>query len=87
MKCAFFERFEIELPDEAVSDCYHQGACDEDVKYWQKKIDLSHIPDDKLIAELKEHGAWDQDELSDRKANEQRIIWLAAGQIKDEEVS
>jgi hypothetical protein len=83
-KWATFNRFEIEMPVEAVNDCHHQGACDEDVEYWQRKIDLSHISDEKLSAELKEYGAWDADELSDREANERRIIWLAAGNIQEE---
>ncbi len=85
MKTAYFERFTIDFPDQCVTDCHHQGQCDEDVEYWQGKIDLSHIPDDKLAAELKGYGAWDSDELKDRVANERRIIWLAAGNIQDEE--
>lgn len=84
MKYAVFNRFEFEMPDEAVADCHHQGACDDDVEYWEKKIDLSHIPASKIRAELKEYGAWDDDELADETVNRQRIIWIAAGNIQDE---
>jgi len=83
MQTAYFERFSFDMPDEAVKDCHHQGQCDADVEYWQREIDLHHIPDDKLAAELREYGAWSDDELKDRDANEQRIIWIAAGNIQD----
>jgi len=85
VKEAYFERFTIQMPDDAVAECHHQGQCDADVEYWQGKIDLSHISDDKLSAELSEYGAWNDDELSDRQANELRIIWIAAGNIQDDE--
>lgn len=81
---ATFNRFEIQLSDECVRDCYHQGACDEDAEYWQKRVDLSHISDAELAAELREYGAWDAEELADRTANERRILWIAAGNIQDE---
>lgn len=81
---ATFNRFEFQMPGDAVEECHHQGACDSDVEYWQKKIDLSHISDADLAAELREYGAWDETELADRVANERRIIWLAAGNIQEE---
>jgi hypothetical protein len=86
MKYASFNRFEFAMPDEAIRDCHHQGSCDGEVERWQGsgKINLSHISDDDLAAELKEYGAWDSEELKDRTANEQRIIWIAAGNIQDE---
>lgn len=81
---ALFNRFEIEMPLQAIEDCHHQGACDDDVEFQEKKIDLSHIAPDKIRSELKEYGAWDADELADEKTNRQRIIWLAAGNIQDD---
>jgi hypothetical protein len=85
MHWAGFNRFEIQLPEDCVIDCSHQGPCDEDVEFWRGKIDLSHISDDNLAAELQEYGAWDAEELEDRKANEIRIIWIAAGNIREEQ--
>lgn len=38
-----------------------------------------------IRAELRESGAWDNDELADDDANWQRLIWIAAGNINDEE--
>jgi len=66
----------------------HPGQCDEDVKALTNtpaiRRQLARIPDADLIAELRETGAWTTDELTDRDTNEQRIIWIAAGQIADE---
>ena len=80
---ASFNRFEFEMSEDAVNECHHQGACDKDVNAWQGKIDLSHISDEALREELKEYGAWSDEELQDRTANECRIIWIAAGDIQD----
>lgn len=83
MKTAYFERFELSMPAEAAQDCSHSGRCDEDVAYWQRKIDFTAISDKALRAELKEYGAWTAEELEDRLANERRILWIAACNIND----
>ena len=81
-----FEGFGLSMPDDAVADCSHQGQCDEDVEYWSARIDRPEtITPEALAAELREYGAWDQDELADDAANWRRIIWLAAGNIKANE--
>ena len=86
MKTAFFNRFSLDLPDECVIDCAHQGPCDEDVEFWFLKLDTSQFPSaDAIRAELRECGAWDKDELIDNDANLRRLIWIAAGQIRDEQ--
>ncbi len=95
-KTAYFERFTLELPERAVSECNHQGQCDEDVAYWAganwqgvtripRITRPAEITSEKLKAELKEYGAWDDEELNDDDANWKRIIWLAAGNIQEEE--
>ncbi len=82
---AYFERFTLDMPIEAVADCSHIGACDADVERWALKITRpEQITPETLRAELKEYGAWDSDELNDDAANWQRLIWIAAGNIKDE---
>lgn len=82
---ASFNRFEFQMPAEAVSDCSHQGSCDEDVAHWQSRIARpAAITPEALRAELKEYGAWDEPELADDDANWRRIIWIAAGNIQDE---
>ena len=84
MKTAYFNRFAVDMPDEAVPECSHQGACDEDVAYWEPKIPIDATPE-QIRDELKEYGAWDDEGLADDAENRHRIIWLAAGSIQDEE--
>jgi hypothetical protein len=82
---ASFNRFEFEMPAEAVESCHHQGACDSDVEYWAPRIHRPEkITPELLAAELRECGAWDAEELADDAANWRRIIWLAAGNIQEE---
>lgn len=86
MKTAYFNRFSLDLPDDAIGDCSHQGSCDADVEHWSARIARpSDISQEALRAELKEYGAWDPDELSDDAANWLRIVWLAAGNIQDDQ--
>lgn len=88
MPTAIFNRFEFEMPEQAVEECHHMGSCDEEVSAWQPVLapNLTHIPDQDLAAELKEYGAWDDAQLQDRDDNEQRILWLAAGDIQDRRI-
>ena len=82
MQTAYFNRFSVELPDDCVTDCGHQGQCDEDVSFWANKLQCPIEPA-KLAAELKEYGAWDSEELSDHEANWRRIIWVSACDIRE----
>lgn len=85
MKTAYFNRFSLDLPNITVAACSHQGACDNDVAHWATKISRPEaITPEKLSAELREYGAWDDDELADDKANWHRVIWIAAGNIQDD---
>jgi hypothetical protein len=45
---------------------------------------LAALDPEKVRDELREYGAWDDDELADHAANLLRVLWLAAGQIRDE---
>lgn len=83
MKTAYFERFEINMPEECVADCSHAGQCDADVAFWLPLLDLKLDPA-KVRAELDEYGAWDEAELADDAANLQRIVWIAACNISEE---
>jgi hypothetical protein len=85
---ASFNYFEFQLPQQAVNDCSHQGECFEDVEFWQRKIELN-VSRDLLIKELREYGAWDIEELTnmDDIGLEQKIIWIAACNIKEEQFS
>ncbi len=39
------------------------------------------VANDALRAELREYGAWDDEQLADDAANWDRIVWIAAGDI------
>jgi len=85
---ALFNRFEIEMTLAQAQSASQPGKdASDDVNALLQlpkiKRQLAKISDDDLAAELREYGAWDDEELQDRQANEQRIIWLAAGNIVD----
>lgn len=80
---ASFERFSIEMTRAQVDSCSHQGQCYEDSKATLDELNLTIEPH-KVRDELKEYGAWTDEELSDDRENLIRIVWLAACQIKDE---
>ena len=85
---AYFDCFSIKMTLEQAESCTHFGPCDEDVAALSKvpkiKKQLDRLPPGDLAATLKEYGAWDKDELSDHEQNLQRILWIAAGNIKEE---
>lgn len=88
MPFATFSRFEIELPRDDAEAGYHTGRCDDDIESLRYvahvRAQLDRLDPDALRAELKEYGAWDDDELSDHDANLTRILWLACGNIVED---
>lgn len=68
--------------------CSHSGQCDDDVKYLSClpviRRQIAKIPPEQIAAELKEYGAWDEQELQDHDQNIQRILWIAACNISEE---
>jgi hypothetical protein len=84
-------RIELQLTMKQAEIGSHQGQCDDDVAYLAKfpsvARQLKKIDPALLRAELKEYGAWDEQELSDHDQNLQRILWLACGDIKEEALS
>ena len=66
---------------------YHQGQCDKDIErllqepYIKKQFD--RINPQKIVNELREYGAWDEEELKDEQANRARLLWLFCGDIVD----
>lgn len=88
---AAFNRFEIQMPMEQAISASHSGQCIQDIQDIQDILrdpaiiaQLDNIPADKIREELKEYGAWDEEELKDDAENRLRIIWLAAGDIHEE---
>lgn len=82
---AHFDHFTITMTQAQAESANHPGQCDGDVAVLLTmpaiKSQLRRISDADLRAELKEYGAWNDEELGDRKKNEARIIWIAAGHI------
>jgi hypothetical protein len=61
------------------------GRCDDDVAELRTvpaiRRQLDRLDQETLKSELREFGAWSDDELSDHDANLDRILWIAAGDI------
>ena len=83
---------ELEIPSYMVDVCYHQGVCDYDVEgalddpCIRKQFDK--ISNKRLIESLSE--VWDDAEEirnSDRHTNEMRALWIACGNIADEQIA
>lgn len=83
----YFDRFEISMTKAEAGAMSHQGPCDDDVdahlslpKFVRQFRKIN--PED-IRAELKGYGAWDKEELADDAQNQARILWIAAGDIKE----
>lgn len=85
---AQFNRFEIELTKAQVTSVCTSGSNDAAVEILinvpKVRRQLNKIDPDAIRAELREYGAWDDDELADDDENRRRIIWLAAWNIYDD---
>jgi len=81
-------RIELEIPLEVAASINHSGPADADVAAARKipfiAEQLDKIDQDTLAAELKEYGAWDDEELADREASLDRLLWVAACDVDDE---
>lgn len=68
-------------------DAHHSGPCDVDVAALSNQPyiaeQLAAIDRALLAKELKEYGAWDDEDLRDHAQNLQRLLWLACGDIME----
>jgi hypothetical protein len=92
VKTAPFNRFELllTLPDaHAVSMSGRDAsqAVDAVMRYKYVRDQLDALDPAALAAELREYGAWDDEELADHEANLSRIVWIAGGNIREEQES
>jgi len=82
-------RIELQMTMEQAESASHSGECDDDVAELAKvpaiAEQLAKIDPALLSAELKEYGAWDDEERADHDQNLQRILWLAADDITEQE--
>ncbi len=65
----------------------HQGQCIDDIRALlqvpkiQKQLDKL---DPVLVSkELREYGAWNEEERADHTANLERLLWIACGDINE----
>jgi hypothetical protein len=88
-----FDRFELRLSGQCVLDCAHSGQCDEDVEYWvplakeqaEKDAFIFGPTAERIRAELREYGAWSDEELADDEQNWHRLVWIAANNIRGDD--
>lgn len=86
MLTTHFTRFTIKMSEECMRDCSAQGRVDAEVEYWAPIV-RGHNLDVKaedVREELKEYGAWTEQDLLSDIDNWRRIVWCAACSIKDE---
>lgn len=86
---ATFNRFEIRMTLEQARSVSHSGQCIDDVQELLKVPAISKqfnkIDKNAIREELKEYGCWwDDEELADDVANQERIVWLAGCNISEE---
>jgi len=85
---AFFERFTIWLTEEEAKTGAHPGRCDDDIDSMLQqddiKVQLDTTDAEDIRKELSEYGAWDKEELSNDEDNRRRILWIACGNVKEE---
>jgi len=80
-----FDRFTVSMPHEAAKDLSRPGQpADDAAAHWAPRIARpTRATRLALAAELREYGAWSAEELEDDAQNWQRILWIAAGNIRD----
>lgn len=80
-------RIELKMRKAQAARASHPGPCDADVLALSRvpavARQLARIEPETLRAALLEYGAWDTQELYDHAQNLQRILWLAASDIHD----
>lgn len=83
---AYFDRLQLEIPRRAWRDCSGPGPADGPVEYWIDRCGIrwEEIDPESIRSELKEYGAWNEEELSDDEENRRRIFWIACGNLYDE---
>ena len=84
-----FNNLEIEMTLKQAESCSQPGQDaepdvlvlmqDPKIRRQRKKIDP-----DRIRQELREYGAWEEEELADDEANWQRVLWLGANDISEE---
>ena len=82
-------RIELNISQRVAEIGYHSGQCDRDLEWIRKNEEhverqLRKVDPELLREELREYGAWDDEELQDHDVNLTRLLWLACGDIVEE---
>jgi hypothetical protein len=84
----FDHGFSIGMTYQQAKSASHQGQCDDDVKALIEtpaiRKQLENIKQIDIADELRGYGAWNENELLNNQDNWERIIWIAAGNIVEE---
>jgi hypothetical protein len=87
MFAIFSMGLEIQLTKKQAQKGGHIGDCEADVRELLKvpaiAKQFSTLNPEKIKQELREYGAWTDEELQDIEMNKVRILWEACGQICD----
>lgn len=82
-------RIELDIDYDIADSCNHPGPCDGDVAEAmlmpEIKSQLDAINPKVLADELSDYGAWNEDELKDHEQNKARILWIACGDIMEQD--
>lgn len=81
-------RIGLNIPKRLIGVGYHQGQCDDDIRYIRKhekaiERQLQKVDPSRLRDVLSEYGAWNDEELADHEANLDRLLWIACGDLAD----
>jgi hypothetical protein len=71
------------LTDDVVSECSHSSDCYEDVEYWVKELEFN-VPEHLGRMYIKDTGAWEDWDTCDMKTLNERVLWLACCDIKEQ---
>jgi hypothetical protein len=82
-------RLELALSGDQAARGYHSGPCDLDIAALLQDPEISRqllaFDPAQVAATLKEYGAWDSEELSNHADNLARLLWLACGDLVDQQ--
>ena len=86
--CSGSGQIELEMTLKQAQSVSHQGQCDEDVEFLATipkiRRQLDKIPNKLMASELREYGAWDNEQLQDNDDNRLRLVWIAGCDIAEE---
>ena len=98
MRTTYFEHVgEVTLPLDVAEKCSRSGDCTsavlEALKNPEVKEEMDKLKIEDIVNDLEATGGWDMDELNDekigspehRQANLERFLWIACGNIVDQE--